>query len=101
MPLIPKGYVICLACKGERQVFGEAPLTPRGFLWDRFFRGSFTMTDRRRDLALAIKSCLDSLADDAANNDLADLAHFVGLGVARRRGSGAGGRSTLHHIRRR
>ena len=37
------------------------------------------MTDRRRDLALAIKSCLDSLADDAANNDLADLAHFVGL----------------------
>ena len=37
------------------------------------------MTDRRRDLALAIKSCLDSLAEDAANNDLVDLARFVGL----------------------
>jgi len=43
------------------------------------FRGSFTMTDRRRDLALAIKSCLDSLAEDAANNDMVDLARFVGL----------------------
>jgi hypothetical protein len=42
-------------------------------------RGSFTMTDRRRDLALAIKSCLDSLAEDAAGNDLSELAHFIGL----------------------
>jgi hypothetical protein len=48
-------------------------------LWGVFFRGSFTMTDRRRDLALAIKSCLDSLAEDAANNDMVDLARFVGL----------------------
>ncbi|QQP89637.1 hypothetical protein IGS68_27355 [Skermanella sp. TT6] len=37
------------------------------------------MTHRRRDLALAIKSCLDSLAQDARNNELAELAHFVSL----------------------
>ncbi|UEM03791.1 hypothetical protein JL101_028250 [Skermanella rosea] len=37
------------------------------------------MTHRRRDLALAIKSCLDSLAQDAKNNELAELAHFVSL----------------------
>lgn len=37
------------------------------------------MTHRRRDLALAIKSCLDSLAQDARTNDLAELAHFVSL----------------------
>ena len=56
----------------------EAPAKPLAFD-GAYFRGSFTMTDRRRDLALAIKSCLDSLAEDAANNDLADLARFVGL----------------------
>ncbi|EWY40504.1 hypothetical protein N825_35090 [Skermanella stibiiresistens SB22] len=37
------------------------------------------MSDSRRDLALAIKSCLDSLARDAANNDLAEVAQFVSL----------------------
>ncbi|WP_207485019.1 hypothetical protein [Arenibaculum pallidiluteum] len=37
------------------------------------------MSVQRRDLALAIKSCLDSLAEDAARADLAELAHFVGL----------------------
>jgi len=43
------------------------------------FRGSFTMTDQRRDLALAIKSCLDRLAEDAAGSDLGELAHFISL----------------------
>ncbi|UEM21140.1 hypothetical protein JL100_029455 [Skermanella mucosa] len=37
------------------------------------------MTHRRRDLALAIKSCLDSLAQDAKDNELTELAHFVSL----------------------
>jgi hypothetical protein len=37
------------------------------------------MIDQRRDLALAIKSCLDSLAEDAASSDLGELAHFIGL----------------------
>jgi hypothetical protein len=60
-------------------VFGEAPVKPLAFYGVFFFRGSFTMTDRRRDLALAIKSCLENLAEDAANNDLVDLARFVGL----------------------
>ncbi len=33
----------------------------------------------RRDVALAIKSCLDSLQDDATKCDLEDLARFIGL----------------------
>jgi hypothetical protein len=36
------------------------------------------MTDRR-DLALAIRACLNSLADDAAGSDLMDLARFIRL----------------------
>lgn len=37
------------------------------------------MIDERRDVALAIKSCLDSLLSDATRCDLADLARFLGL----------------------
>lgn len=37
------------------------------------------MIEDRRDVALAIKSCLDSLMDDATKSDLADLARFIGL----------------------
>lgn len=37
------------------------------------------MMDERRDVALAIKSCLDSLMTDAARCDLGDLAHFISL----------------------
>lgn len=37
------------------------------------------MSDGRRNMALAIKSCLDSLADDAARFDLEDLVRFIGL----------------------
>ncbi|MBP2229856.1 hypothetical protein [Azospirillum agricola] len=37
------------------------------------------MTDERRDVALAIKSCLDSLMSDAARCDLDDLARFLSL----------------------
>ncbi len=37
------------------------------------------MSERRRDLALAIKACLDSLHEDAVEQDLTDLAHFIGL----------------------
>ncbi len=37
------------------------------------------MMDERRDVALAIKSCLDSLMSDAARCDLGDLAHFISL----------------------
>lgn len=37
------------------------------------------MTQDRRDKALAIKFCLESLADDAAHGDLDDLARFIGL----------------------
>jgi len=37
------------------------------------------MSEKRRDLALAIKACLDSLAEDAARANFAELAHFVGL----------------------
>jgi hypothetical protein len=33
----------------------------------------------RRDVALAIKSCLDSLQNDANNVDLGDLARFISL----------------------
>ncbi len=35
--------------------------------------------DERRDVALAIKSCLDSLINDATRCDLDDLARFIGL----------------------
>lgn len=37
------------------------------------------MSDRRRDLALAIKACLENLAEDATRGRFADLAHFIGL----------------------
>jgi hypothetical protein len=37
------------------------------------------MNDDRRGVALAIKSCLDSLMDDASRCDLDDLARFIGL----------------------
>ncbi|MBP2300423.1 hypothetical protein [Azospirillum picis] len=37
------------------------------------------MMDERRDVALAIKSCLDSLLSDATRCDLDDLARFLGL----------------------
>jgi hypothetical protein len=37
------------------------------------------MMDDRRDVALAIKSCLDSLMDDATKCDLDDLARFISL----------------------
>lgn len=37
------------------------------------------MMDERRDVALAIKSCLDSLMGDAARCDLEDLARFISL----------------------
>lgn len=37
------------------------------------------MMDERRDMALAIKSCLDSLMDDATKCDLDDLARFISL----------------------
>jgi len=35
--------------------------------------------DERRDVALAIKSCLDSLMSDATRCDLDDLARFISL----------------------
>lgn len=41
--------------------------------------GVSTMRDDRRGVALAIKSCLDSLQDDAVNSELEDLARFIGL----------------------
>ncbi|WP_207455699.1 hypothetical protein [Azospirillum sp. SYSU D00513] len=37
------------------------------------------MRGDRRDVALAIKSCLDSLQDDANRVDLDDLARFISL----------------------
>jgi|AGTN01.1.fsa_nt_gi hypothetical protein len=37
------------------------------------------MREDRRGVALAIKSCLDSLQHDAATCDLEDLARFIGL----------------------
>lgn len=37
------------------------------------------MMDERRDVALAIKSCLDSLMSDATRCDLDDLARFISL----------------------
>ncbi|AWK86087.1 hypothetical protein [Azospirillum thermophilum] len=37
------------------------------------------MTEDRRDVALAIKSCLDSLQDDAVRCRLDDLARFLSL----------------------
>lgn len=37
------------------------------------------MREDRRDVALAIKSCLDSLQGDATRCDLDDLARFIGL----------------------
>ncbi|ALG70272.1 hypothetical protein VY88_08360 [Azospirillum thiophilum] len=37
------------------------------------------MMDERRDVAMAIKSCLDSLLSDAARCDLDDLARFISL----------------------
>lgn len=37
------------------------------------------MREDRRDVALAIKSCLDSLQGDAERSELGDLARFIGL----------------------
>lgn len=37
------------------------------------------MTEDRRNLALAIKSCLDELERQAGAVGLADLAHFISL----------------------
>ncbi|BAI70680.1 hypothetical protein AZL_000420 [Azospirillum sp. B510] len=37
------------------------------------------MMDERRDVALAIKSCLDSLMSDATRCDLDDLVRFLSL----------------------
>lgn len=37
------------------------------------------MSESRRDLAIAIKSCLESLADDAARGEMGELAHFISL----------------------
>lgn len=37
------------------------------------------MRNDPRGVALAIKSCLDSLQHDAARSDLEDLARFLGL----------------------
>jgi hypothetical protein len=37
------------------------------------------MSEHRRDLALAIKSCLDNLAEDAARGHMGELAHFISL----------------------
>lgn len=37
------------------------------------------MSDRRRDVAIAIKRCLDSLASDAKESSLSELAHFIGI----------------------
>lgn len=35
--------------------------------------------DRPENVALAIKRCLDSLASDARQSRMLDLAHFIGL----------------------
>lgn len=37
------------------------------------------MEDKRRGVALTIKSCLESLMIDAERCDLEDLARFIGL----------------------
>jgi hypothetical protein len=37
------------------------------------------MDDKQRGMALTIKSCLDTLKEDATNNALFDLARFIGL----------------------
>ncbi len=37
------------------------------------------MREERRDVALAIKSCLDSLQSDAERCEMEDLARFIGL----------------------
>lgn len=42
-------------------------------------QGGSAMREDRRDVALAIKSCLDSLQDDAIRCALDDLARFIGL----------------------
>lgn len=47
-------------------------------LADNLLKGD-PMFEDRRGVALAIKSCLDSLKDDAARSDLDDLARFIGL----------------------
>jgi hypothetical protein len=45
---------------------------------DNRLKGDLMFEDRR-GVALAIKSCLDSLKDDAERSDLDDLARFIGL----------------------
>jgi len=39
------------------------------------------MTQQRRNLALVIKSCLESLEREASAGALSDLAHFISLAV--------------------
>jgi len=41
--------------------------------------GKTIMREDRRDVALAIKSCLDSLQNDAERSELGDLARFISL----------------------
>ncbi len=50
----------------------------KGIVTDNLLKGD-QMFEDRRGVALAIKSCLDSLKDDAARSDLDDLARFIGL----------------------
>jgi len=37
------------------------------------------MSERKRDVALAIKRCLDSLVFDAKQGEMPELAHFLGI----------------------
>lgn len=37
------------------------------------------MSERRRDVAIAIKHCLDNLVTDARESSLQELAHFIGI----------------------
>lgn len=63
-------FLCGIDARGDR---GAAAARIDGFL------GGITMMDERRDVALAIKSCLDSLMNDAAKCDLDDLARFISL----------------------
>lgn len=55
------------------------------------------MRDDRRGVALAIKSCLDSLQHDAAKSELEDLARFIALAaLAAEEAAGAADPKTAH-----
>jgi hypothetical protein len=75
---LPMGFWYMFTAWGERRVLWDAPKAALGIAGVQG-RGIFTMKDHRRDTALAIKHCLDSLAEDAARVNMGELAHFISL----------------------